>query len=289
MSAFDGGNLRRNWWKIMIIAFAFSVIYALEHGALPSNNATVLPPSVIAESGLLPIVFILYGAIWFGLLACIFALIQHRLPGNKLTKGLVYGCFFFVIVFMIYFEPLPHSGSFGFEMTWMLADGVPLLLFGTLLGLFLAENQPKGNAYQIGKTRIAFSAILALTTAFFVGRIIDYTVIGIYSSFSVQMLRTLAWAFFFGLGIGILYFFLRPAIKQSSPIKTAVFFGVLMFGLYVLLFNFAFPLIVHMELLPIGSLTIVDLFIRVAIDSLFVTAAVFAYEYVATSQKSPQY
>ncbi len=283
-TAKTASSLKRNWWKIIILAFAFSIFYALLHGMLPSNEQGVLPPSIIVQSGLLPVAFILYGALWFGLLACIFTVVQNRLPGGKLIKGLVYGLFFFVIVFMTYFEPLPHVSSISHEMAWMLGDGAPLLLLGVLLGLFLASGKDvtdKTSARKERTGRKKVAAVLVIPLLFLAGRLLDYTVLNIYSDFSAQPIATLVWVFLFGLVIGVMYYMLRSAVKQSSQVKTAVFFGGVMFGLYVFLFNFAFPLIVHMDFLPIGSLTIVDLAVRVFMDALFITLGVLVFEYLA--------
>jgi hypothetical protein len=143
-------------WKILVIAFVFSVFYALVHGMLPSDNSPTLPPSVVVQQGLLPVAFILYGALWFGVLSYIFVLIQPRLPGSRVVKGVSFGLFFCLLAFMLYFEPLPTTSPFLINMAWMLGDGLPLILLGILLGLFLTkksgmqiggiENSPKGNS-----------------------------------------------------------------------------------------------------------------------------------------------
>ncbi len=130
-------SLRRNWWKIVIVAFVFSAFYAVIHGMLPSDNNSALPPSIIAQAGMLPVAFILYGALWFGLLGIIFNIIQNKLPGTKVLKGITFGLFFCLLAFMLYFEPLSTASPFWVNMAWMLGDGVPLILFGVLLGLFV--------------------------------------------------------------------------------------------------------------------------------------------------------
>ena len=239
-------GLRKNWWRILLIAVAISVFYALVHGVLPSDNNSTIIPSVIAQQGLLPIAFILYGVLWFALLGCVFVLVQKRRPGGKITKGLTFGAFLCTIIFMVYFEPLPSGSSFYVNMAWMLGDGLPLILLGLVLGRFIVAEKPAKTKLNLEGKNVLLTSIvplLAVPLVLVIGRLFAYTILGIYSSFYTQTAQTLGWVFTFGLGMGILYTVLRPAFKKTSPLKTALFFGVGVFGIYLLLFNFAYFLI----------------------------------------------
>jgi hypothetical protein len=257
--------------------FPVSVFYALVHGMLPSDSSPALPPSVVVQQGLLPVAFILYGALWFGVLSYIFVLIQGRLPGRKVMKGVSFGVFFCLIAFMLYFEPLPTTSPFLINMTWMLGDGLPLILLGILLGLFLTkktgipmegnENRPETNS-----TRSLFF-VLVIPAIFLVGRLFEYLVFNVTSSFSSLPLQTISWVFLFGLGTSILYYWLRSAFSKKTPLLSALFFGLVMFGVNMFLFNFAYALIVNLT--PTGSL---DFFERISIDVLSITGGVYLCE-----------
>jgi len=271
-------GLRENWWRILLIAIVISVFYALVHGLLPSDNNSTIVPSAIAQQGLLPIAFILYGVLWFALLGCVFVLLQSRLPGGKMARGLTFGAFFCAIIFMVYFEPLPNVSSFYVNMAWMLGDGLPLILLGLVLGLFIIAEKPAKTPLNLERKNVLLTSIIllfAVPLVFVIGRLFAYIVLGLYSSFYTQTAQTLGWVLAFGVGMGILYTILRPAFKKTSPFKTALFFGVGVFGVYLLLFNFAYFLIAS---LPFSGY--LDLVARTAIDVISVTLGVLLLEYV---------
>lgn len=188
-------------------SFSRSLFNAIIHRILPSGESA-FPPSVIVDQGLLPLAFIIYGLIYYALLGCMFVLIANRLQGSKLTKGLKYGLFFCILTFIVYFEPLPTTATFSItNMSWMLADGIPYVILGVLLSLFLVNNNgtiEKGdNSIEIRSSKIL---ILVIPVIFLIGRLLSYNVFHIYSSYSNLPVNTLIWVFGFGLGIGILYY-----------------------------------------------------------------------------------
>jgi hypothetical protein len=271
-------GLRENWWRILLIAIVLSVLYALVHGLLPSDNNSTIVPSVITQQGLLPMAFVLYGVLWFALLGCVFVLVQARLPGGKMTKGLTFGAFFCAIIFMVYFEPLPNVSSFYVNMAWMLGDGLPLILLGLVLGRFIVAEKPAKTPLHLERKNVLLTSIvplLAVPLVLVIGRLFVYTVLGVYSSFYTQTAQTLGWVLAFGVGMGILYTILRPAFKKTSLLKTALFFGVGVFGVFLLLFNFAYFLIAS---LPFSGY--LDMVVRITIDVISVTLGVLLLEYL---------
>jgi hypothetical protein len=279
------GKVRANSVRIMVISSIFSILYALVHGLLPTSGTSVLPSSFFVQQGLLPIVFILYGVLWFSLLAVVFVLIEGGLPGRREMKGMGFGLFFFSLVVVSYLEPLPHSGDIGNELSWMMADGLPLILLGILFGRYLGhDGREIGMAVSAKRSLgpLDALAILIIPIFFMKGRLLSYTVFGIYSSFDANPAGSLIWALTFGLVLGILYFFFRASMIGSTHRRKALFFGTVMFGIDIFLFNFAFALIVDMQLGPVGGLTMVDMFVRVLADVLFVVIAISLYEKVSS-------
>lgn len=269
----DWNNLKNNWWKILIISFLASLFNAVLHGMLPSGTSA-LPPSIIVQQGLLPPVFIIYGLIYYFLLGCVFAVISNRLQGSKFVKGLKYGLFFGILTIILYLEPLPNTTTFSVSnMSWMLADTIPYIVFGFLMGVILANGKKEGNM-AIKSNKIL---ILVIPVMFIIGRLLSYNVFRIHSSFSTLPVNTVIWVVALGLGISVMYYYLlRPGILRSSPFQTALLFGI-MFGIYLFLFNFAYTLIVSFTLEGY-----IDFFIRTGMDILFASAGIFVYEYLLT-------
>lgn len=274
-------KLKDNWWKIIVLSFVFSLSYALLHGILPSDSNPLLNPSIFVKLEILPLIYIIYGFILFGLISSIFILIQDHLKGNKIVKGLKYGLFFCFITFIVYFEPLPHAGSLNIEMIWMFADGAPYVLYGTFLGYVFANNGNKDAKINSGIKLRDILLILVIPAVFMIGRLISYSIFHIYSSFDALPLNTLLWVFVYGLIIGILYLLLlRPGIKGVSILNTAMWFA-LIFGIYIFMFNFAYYLIVDTNLMGL-----VDMFVRSGMDILFAFIGVYTYEYLLKTFKS---
>ena len=282
-------NVKTKWPRILAISLGFSILYAMVHGLLPTGGTSVLPPSFFVQQGLLPIVFILYGVLWFGLLTVVFVLIEGALSGTRIVKGLSFGLFYFCLVVASYFEPLPHSGDIANEMSWMLADGLPLILLGIMMGRYLGHNASKTEKALTGEKRsiglVDALALMLIPIFFMKGRLLSYSVLGIYSSFDTDPLGSLLWALAFGLVLGILYYVFRDSMPGRTRRRKALFFGFVMFGMDLFLFNFALALIVAMELGPVGGLTLVDLVVRVLADIIFVVIAISLYEKVTESRR----
>lgn len=269
--------LKKEWWKILVITFLASLIFTLIHAILPTGGS-VFQPSVIVQQGLLPLAFLIYCWFYYVLLGCIFVIIQKRLKGNKLIKGFIYGLFFCILTFLIYFEPLSTTETLSFtNMVWMLADGIQYIILGILLGQFLAkDNINIKNIKEAPKK----SFLLIIPLIFLIGRLISYNVFHIYSNFQTMPLITIIWVLAVGVGIGVLYYFiLRPAVKVDSPLGTALIFGII-FGTYLFMLNFAYALIVNFSLQ-----TYLDFFIRNVMDILFASIGVYVYEYLLSTYK----
>jgi hypothetical protein len=264
-------EIKNNWWKVLVVAFITSLFNAIIHGMLPSGSST-LPPSILVVTGLLPIAFIIYGFVYYALLGYIFVNIQNRLHGNKLIKGLKYGLFFCILTFIIYFEPLPTTITLSItNMTWMIADGLPYIVLGALLGLFLV-NDVKNELNTLKLPSKIF--LLVIPLIFCIGRLISYNFFQIHSNYTNLPVITIIWVLVLGLAIGILYYYLlRPGIV-SNPHITAIYFSVI-FGIYIFMFNFAYALIVNLTLKGYA-----DFFIRTFVDVIFATMGIFVYEYL---------
>ena len=100
------------------------------------SKPSPLTPSVIARSGLMPLAFIVYGILTYGLLGLVFIVIQGRLTGPKWAQVLRFGAGFCLVWASYLLEPLPfNTGARASEMlSYPFADGSALLVLGVILG-----------------------------------------------------------------------------------------------------------------------------------------------------------
>ena len=267
---FEGMNKKR-WLTLLIIVIAATVLRLMLQLLMPSTASTPLPPSSINKAGLIPIAFTLFGIVTYGLLAIVFVLIQEKLPGKRMTKGLVFGLLFGMMWAVYLFEPLPFNAgaSMADVLSYPIVDGATITILGLLLGRFIGTDSA-----GTGKVSISLNTLKLLTIPilFIVVRFLGYTVIQIYSFFADRPVGTMLWAAETGIWIGVMYLLLRPGIAAKSPLIKAAFFGVVVIGIDLFMFTMFIPLVFETNIL--------DLFVRVAIDIISVTAGVYAYEMI---------
>ena len=111
--------------------------------------------------------------------------------------------------------------------------------------------------------------VLAVTGGFFVGRMIQYLVFGIYSSFDEKPLETVLWCLLTGIAISCVMAWLNLYIHSENRMLQALILGVLLFGVDLILFNFFMPLVFDAD--------IPDLILRTFMDILAVTAGCLAF------------
>lgn len=269
-------NRRRTTLLIIILIITF--FRAALQPLMPSSNINPLPPSAIVRSGLIPIGFLLFGLLTFGLLAVVFVLIQDGLPGTRMKKGLTFGILFGFMWAIYLLEPVPHiEGLKLFEtLAYPLADGITIILMGALLGRYAGTDSKGHEKVQTGP---GHAALLTIPVFFIAGRMLNYNVFHIYSSYAARQFDTILWAASTGLWIGIMYLFLRPGIPGESPLLKATYFTFVIYGIDYLLFNFFMPLVFDYQILPVGSLlSYADLSVRASMDILSMAAGVYFCE-----------
>ena len=268
----------RRWVSLFLIVLTITLFRATLQPFMPSSNIHPLPPSVIVQSGLIPIGFMLFGLLTFGLLAIVFVLIQERLPGKRMRKGPMFGFLFGMMWASYLLEPAPHVEGLPFfeVLAYPLADGITILSMGLLLGRFIGSDS-KGNE----KVRFSsnYATLLAVPVLFIAGRMLSYNVFHIYSSYAARQFDTIVWAAATGLWIGVMYLLLRPGISDKSPLLKAIYFAVVIYGIDYFLFNLFMPLVFDYKIWPMGALlSYADLLLRASMDILSVVAGVYISE-----------
>lgn len=284
-----GGTNIKRWIPLFIVVFAVTIFRAMLQAFMPSSN-NPLPPSMIVQAGLIPIGFMLFGLITFGLLAIVFVLVQDGLPGTRIKKGLVFGILFGVMWAVYLLEPLPHTEGLSlFDIfAYPLADSITILFLGLLLGRFIATDSVADKKAHVSSSSLKLLAISVMFLMFVAGRLLSYNIIHIYSSYSDKPFETMIWAAATGLWIGIMYLLLESGINKESPLSRAAYFALVVFGIDYFLFNLFLPLVFSYQLWPVGALlSYADLLVRCAIDIIFVGAGVYIFEIIKQKNRMP--
>lgn len=261
----DMNSAIKNILKILLIGLATTFVRIIGQLSIPAGEQTVLAPSVFAQNGTMPLAFTIYGIFAYSLIAALFLLVRKQMGGNRVWQGLQYG-FACCVVWIVYLlEPLPHVAPLD-RIAYPIADSLALIVMGLLLGgLF-------GNpAQRADKKKLHFPIlpVLAVTACFFAGRMIQYLIFGIYSSFDEKQLETVLWCLFTGAAISCVAAWLNLHIRNGNRVKRAMVVGCLLFGVDLILFNFFMPLVFDAD--------IPDLIFRTFIDILTVTLGCLAF------------
>lgn len=245
--------------KIMFIGLMTTAARILGQMAIPPASQSTLPPSFLAENGIMPLAFTIYGFFAYSAICSMFLLIRKRLYGNRIIQGLQYGfcCCAIWVVYLL--EPLPHVAPVD-QLTYPLADSFALVVMGILTGLLLGKTQAETSRRKNKNTVLP---VLAIAACFVSWRTIQYLVIDIYSSFDIEPVQTIAWCFLTGLVIALIMAWINMYIDAECRIKQSLILGGLLFGLNLLLFNFFMPLVFAVD--------VIDLIIRTCVDIAAVT------------------
>lgn len=242
--------------KILFIGVMTTISRIIGQLLIPPGEQSVLPPSVFVINGTMPIAFSVYGVIAYSLIAAMFLLVYNQLSGSRVVQGLKYSvaCSLIWIVYLL--EPLPHAAPLD-RITYPLADTFSLLVMGALVGVMLGRKEASRNSKVLGNRNIL--AIVAITVLFIIGRLIQYYVLDIYSSFAEKPLETLSWCAVTGLTTACVLDWLNKHVQQSSRTANALIVGSLLFGLNLFLYNFFMPLVFDVDMTDLLLRTFVDI------------------------------
>lgn len=257
--------MKKNWLKVLAIVIFCGFLDMLLHAFMSplSSDGLTQKPSIFVKHGLTMPAIIIWELLAFGVLAMVFMLIQHRLPGTGRKKGLLYGLSFGGLYQIGMLESvLLLKSSVWNELLMGLADFIPILLMGLLIGVFA------GVAKQKNGRRHHSSSICVIAIFYLAGRYLAYAVFHIQSAYADKPLETFLWTLGMGLWIGVIYYILQPGIMGKSSFTQGLFFGVVIFGANWLM-NHLF-IVAVLEFTP-------DTFIRAGTDIVFVAIGAFLY------------
>ena len=111
-----------------------------------------------------------------------------------------------------------------------------------------------------------------ITVLFFIGRMIEFTIFDIYSSFNKSPIASIVWVIGTGIVIGLVFDYINPLIDSKSITYKSFIFGFVIFGVDLFARNFFMPIVFNFDIL--------DLFTRSIVDIIFV----FIGAYIANTK-----
>ena len=229
-----------NVLKIIITGLITTAVRIIGQLSIPAGEQTAWP-SVFAQNGTMPMVFCIYGVFAYSIIASMFLLIRDTLSGNRLLQGLKYGAACTVVWKLSIYGSLCLMWPLSDRITYPLADSLALLVMGLLLGAFFGND---GYGKPLRREMVfKIISFISVAACFISGRLVQYFVFDIYSSFAERPFETVIWCLITGAAISAVLTWLNGHVRTDSVTGRTVILGLLLFGADLLLFNFFMPLV----------------------------------------------
>lgn len=275
--------MNKKQWLIIILVAIVILVFRLATQAIvnPAVSDSVVP-SIIVKMGLtIPVVALMF-LLTYVFMGIVFAWIQDKLPGTRIARGLKFGLAFGLIWAVYLLEPTSIAvESYSDTVVIAVIDVMAIVALGLLLGRLIASrsvNAKKACAVP------GIMALAAIPVLYFAGRFAEYNMLHIYSVYDTMPAETLLWAAATGIGACVMYLLIRHGIPDASPLAKAAYFGLVIFGINLLVFNLFIPALFDMPFSGLGGLFLTDLFARTAIDVVTVTAGTYLFEAIELSR-----
>jgi hypothetical protein len=259
--------MKREVQKITIVILATTLSIGL-HALGPSPAVPLTPDrlSVVANALSFVGTVTLFFLVTYYLIATVFLRYERRLYGRKLHRALLFGCLVGGIWWVGMIEGMFAFGTdFAEEFLMGLLDFIPIVALCLLLAIFMVEEkaEPAGYRFHWGVVLVEVGIFSALFTA---GRGLRYlTISGGYEL--ADLTAVMLWTAAFAVMIALNYVFLKSAFRDASPLRSALRFTFILFGIHYALFVYFVPLIF--------SGLFIDLTIVLATDLVLVLLASF--------------
>ncbi|GGI21812.1 hypothetical protein [Bradyrhizobium guangdongense] len=228
-----------------------------------------LPQSVFVRNGTFPLAAVAGFLLMFGFLAAIFLRVRPSLGKLPLPAG---QCFFMPIALIMFFGVLESAFVFPTplraEIITGVADALPYLLLGLLLDRFV---RPMDGLRQGPAVEIAPWWSMLWVALFYVGGryVVSYPVLHIASGYIARPAGTLIWTVACGLSVGAFHWLAGSAFPAATPLQKALRVAATL-GIFWLMVQLFYALI--------SAVSVADLVIRGAADTVYLAAGIYSLE-----------
>jgi hypothetical protein len=225
----------------------------VSEGNLPEIIPRHYTESVFATSGVLYPALAVYMLVILVAYALVFAAIQQRLPGRKITKGGLYGALFaglwffgFLELWLFYDAPLWGKVLSAFR------DGITLITCGILVAFFWGTDTERISE----RSQREWLSIPIIGVCFAIGHGVQYALT--FRAISTSYINAIhdpldvVWLLSTGTWIGWMYYVLKPGLPSRTLGGHALFFAIIIFGINWALYNFFYNIFVNVPVQDVG-------------------------------------
>jgi hypothetical protein len=260
---------KSNCWKVVACILVAVLVDVILHILFVPRISYNYQPGILAEKGLIlpaatAMLFVLFTTV-----AVVFVLIQKNIPGTKTIKGWRYGIAFGILSFLAIIEMnLVFDSSLLDELRGGAADGVSFIL----LALILSQMAGTDNLSIRQQAKLRWKPFVLIPLFFLVGRYFSYAIVHILSAYTQKPWETFSWTLGIGIWLSVMYQLLREEGNDIPAAIRAIRFGCLALGSYWLIYN--------LFVLVYVRVSVLDLFLRIIIDVVFVTSSIWIVEVI---------
>jgi hypothetical protein len=227
-----------------------------------------LPPSLLVRNGTFPIAAFLGFCAMFGFLALIYLRSRSELGGSRVWAG---QRFFAPIALIMFFGVLESAfvfpTPFRSEIITAVADAVPYVLLGGLLGWFVPSGEKRGHEMDLAP----WQSMLWIALIYVAGRyLVSYPILHIVSGYVDRATGTLVWTIACGLSMGAFYWLAGSTFSAATPMQKALRVGGYTLGVFWLMVQLFYALIF--------AVSVSDLIIRGTADSVYLVVGIYSFE-----------
>ncbi|WP_297428046.1 hypothetical protein [Clostridium sp.] len=258
------GNQKVRYILIVILGSIFDIFV---HMMNPSdgNTPNKITGSFLTKTLGFELTAVIYFLITFGVLVYVFHRYKDKISGTRVAKGLKYGTAIGILWLWGMLEgPTLWGTTPKFELFMGICDFVPILVIGLLLGRFIARTDSEKDSCREN----LFIPLLIFSIVFLIGRYLLYYTKIITSGYNKMPFYTFFWTLLMGTCIGISYLLLRKVTKSSSILKSAIKFGIIIFGLNWGMYLIFMPFVFNMRLA--FNMSLMDTIMRIIGDIVWV-------------------
>jgi len=229
-----------------------------------------LPQSVLVKNGTFPIAAVLGFSAMFGFLALIYFRSRSEIGGPSLQAAQrFFAPFAFIMFFGVFESAFIFPTPFRAEIITAIADAVPYLLLGALLGYVSRSGSGEGAGREGASA--PWPSMLWVALFYVAGRyLVSYTILHITSGYIDRASGTFAWTVGCGLSMGAFYWLAGSTVSAATPMQRALRVGGLMLGIFWLMVQLFFALIFEFP--------ITDLVIRASADTVYLIVGIYSFE-----------